>query len=566
MKRIIPFLILLLASHGLQADPPSGLYGGGSGRGDTQLLLAYTTLNGPAGSLYSGGSGRGDIAETKTVLRLGNNFVTAGNWSTSSNWSAGTMPTTTDVVYVMASASLDQDVTINGLIINSGISLTIPSGRSLITNGTLTNNGTVTMQHSLSGNNAWQMISGPAVAGISDNSWNPILFNDDFYAWHEASPGTWVNYHVTDEELNFQGVNGSVDFEAGKGYLVSYKAETVSKSIAGTPNTGNISFPLKNSDAAKAWDYAQGWNLLGNPYPSSINWNLVSKSLFNDVFAYAYNPNKAGGEDYETIDGNSANAYIAPFQGFFVLAKSASNNQSFTFTNAMRAHGGTFYKNQTADEGLVLRLSTDNWYNETNIRLRQESENTRDRLDALKMYSFNPEVPQLYSLSADGVPLAVNSIPAAEAGTPIELGVKIPAQGNYSISLQQNDETLAPSGLFLEDKLQNMFHKLSEQAYAFTAGEGNLTERFYLHFGMVDLPENSIASKLLIYQQGNLLHLAGTAGFTQLQLFDVNGRLLANSKLNPAEMQQIAAPKNPGVYVVKLINATQTLSQKVVIY
>ncbi|MBZ0244097.1 MAG: T9SS type A sorting domain-containing protein, partial [Bacteroidales bacterium] len=527
------------------------------------LMLAFTG----AKAQYTGGDGRGDIALTKASTKLGNSFVINGNWSIAGNWSAEVLPGTTETTHIMADAALDQDVTLSDLFIHAGNSLTILSGKSLITTGTLTNNGTVTLQRSILGDNAWHMISGPAVADISDNSWNPVSGQDDFYAWHEQSPGTWVNYLVTDGELNFPGVNGSDNFEAGKGYLVSYQTSgTVSKSISATPNTGNQSFTLKHSGGTKAWDYAGGWNLLGNPYPSGIDWHLADKNLFKDVFAYAYNPNKDGGGGYETIDGSNANAYIAPFQGFFVLAENTSNDKVFTFTNAMRAHGGTFYKNQTAGEGLVLRLGADNWYNETAIRLRQESENTRDRLDALKMYSFNPEVPQLYSLSADGVPLAVNSIPGTEAGAPIALGVKIPAQGTYSISLQQNDQTLAPAGLFIEDRLENVFHKISDQPFAFTASEGDFADRFYLHFGMVNLPENSSASKLLIYQQGNLLQLVGTADFTQLQLFDSNGRLLSSSKLHPADRQQLEAPTAAGVYVLKLIGVTQTHSQKVVVY
>ncbi len=35
--------------------------------------------------------------------------------------------------------------------------------------------------------------------------------------------------------------------------------------------------------------------------------------------------------------------------------------------------------------------------------------------------------------------------------------------------------------------------------------------------------------------------------------FDINGRLMLNTSLNPADQHQFAAPKTAGVYVVRLM-------------
>lgn len=517
--------------------------------------------------------------------------TTSTAWNTATNWSSGSTPASTDNVGlydfsggsdpviptgqtlnnlvvgsgVTTQVSTSENLTINGNFFNYG-NFTIASGGSLITLGEVGNNGAITMQQTLSGAaQAWHMISGPAAADISDNSWNPVLGNDDFYAWHEASPGTWVNYHVTSGDLNFPNVNGGDNFVAGKGYLAAYNTLNPAKAITGTPNTGNVTFNLKYTPS-KSWTYAGGWNLLGNPYPSTIDWNDADRSLFKDNFAYIYDPNKTGGEAYITIDGGSADAFIAPFQGFMVIAETTSNNQNFTFTNAMRDHGGSFLKNQTASDGLLLRLSQENWFDETTIRLRNDSEPARDRQDAMKLFSFNLQVPQLYSLSADDVPLAVNSIPTSEAGEPVALGALIPAEGTYTISLQQNDESLAAAGLFLEDRLLGVFHKIADAPYVFLSDAGELPNRFFLHFGMVDLPENSIASSLLIWQQGELLQLTGVDEFTDLQLFDVHGKLLVHKQLHPTSKQQLATPKTAGVYVVRLYGSDQMITKKVVVY
>ncbi len=109
-----------------------------------------------------------------------------------------------------------------------------------------------------------------------------------------------------------------------------------------------------------------GLNLLGNPYPSAIDWHLADRSQFQDNFAYFYDVNT-----YAPVDGGEAGAYIAPNQGFFVI--SAVDNLNFTFTDATRVHGGTFYKTTTTDDKFVIGLSNENYSDNTTIRFREQA-------------------------------------------------------------------------------------------------------------------------------------------------------------------------------------------------
>ncbi len=92
--------------------------------------------------------------------------------------------------------------------------------------------------------------------------------------------------------------------------------------------------------------------MIGNPYSSSVDWNLATRTQFQDEFAYMYDPNKDGGAGYVYVNGASANAYIPPHQGFFVLAEQAANGQNFTFTNSMQTHGNgsNVYKEKRSGE------------------------------------------------------------------------------------------------------------------------------------------------------------------------------------------------------------------------
>ncbi|MCF8349174.1 MAG: T9SS type A sorting domain-containing protein [Bacteroidales bacterium] len=464
-------------------------------------------------------------------------------------------------------------LTVNGTLNNkSGATLTVNSGASLITSGSITNNGTITMHQTLTGAvQAWHMISGPAVADISNNGWSPTLGYDDLYAWHEASPGTWVNYHVTSGVLNFPAENGGSDnFVAGKGYLAAYNSEDPAKMITGTPNTGDVTFNLKNS-GSKRWTYKSGWNLLGNPYPSAIDWNTVdhtATSLFQDNFAYVYDPNKSGGEDYITIDGSSPDAFIAPFQGFMVLAKTNSNDQTFTFTNAMRDHGGGFYKNQKAGDGLVLRLGQENWYDETTIRMRDESEPTRDRQDALKLFSFNPNKPQLFTITGDDFWLAVNSMPKLDEMNPVPLGLRLPEEGVYEISITNIPSQLSGIPLYIEDLQSGQWHRVDNKPMSFTAYSGDITDRFVLHPGAVGVEETDVpSSELQVFLHDKNINIINNNNLTgEITILNILGQQMDSFKLESNLNQSHHADFPSGVYVVYVkTSAGQVYSEKVIV-
>lgn len=455
-------------------------------------------------------------------------------------------------------------LTIARQLYNQG-SFTINSGGSLIISGAITNNGTITSQRTFpQTTQAWHMLAAPIAGGITANGFNPGE-NDAFYAWHEPNPGTWVNYKNTTDPPTFTDVNDGDNFVPGKGYLVAYNGENPIKTFTGTLNTGDVNFVLKNSGDTKAWTYITGWNLIGNPYSSGIDWNKATRTQFQDNFAYVYNPNKDGGAGYVDIDGGAANAFIGSHQAFFVLATAAANDQNFTFTNAMQVHDGDFLKNSHAGNGIVLRLSSDQYYDETTIRLREDAQCARDRQDAVKMYSFDAQVPQLYSISEDEIPLSVNSLPEVDPENAIALGTKIPANGQFTLTLQQSDEIMAANSVYIEDRLTGIIHKLSDAAYSFSAEMGDHTGRFYLYFGMVSISEPQPEIRIPIWQDGQHVCISGAENFDHIHLFDLQGRLLLQKQINGEGLQQIPAPQVNGIYIIRLSSRQHTIHQKIVI-
>lgn len=435
---------------------------------------------------------------------------------------------------------------------------------SLIVDGAST--GNVTMERYFPGASLqnWHMVAGPMTnMAISGSGFDPGD-DDDFYAWNEPSPGTWVNYKVTTGDLTFAGVNGGDNFAPGKGYLVAYNLENPTKTFTGTLNSGNQPFILKNS-GSKDWTYTTGWNLLGNPYSSSIDWNLATRNQFQDEFAYVYDPNKGGGEGFVNINGASSPAYIAPNQGFFVIAKPESHNQTFTFTNAIQAHGGAYMKADTDEQKMVLRLSDEQYYDEIQLRLSTQSTYNRDREDAIKMYSFNPVVPQLLSYSADLIPLAVNTIPQAGTEKSISLGIRAPKAGAYTLSISEMNQPFSSNGIYLEDLLLNSWHKLSESVYSFTSQEGDISDRFVIHFGVVGIEQPTSTNDIIqLWTADHTICLLNSTNLEgKVSVVNMYGQKVFEAPLNRNVNQQINLMAPAGYYIVNIVTKNGVVNKKV---
>lgn len=203
------------------------------------------------------------------------------------------------------------------------------------------------------------------------------------------------------------------------------------------------------------------------------------------------------------ISAPVANMSIAA-SGF---APTTANNTDFTFTSVMQTHGGgTYYKAITNNEDkLILRLTGNEYYDETKIRLKDESTYNRNRTDAIKMNSYNVNVPNLYTISADNINLAVNSIPEIAVENSIAVGIVIPKQGEYTISITKVSEYISSNAIYLHDKLLNNWIKLSQSDYNFTTDAGDIANRFAIHFGVTDINDNNKTDMLYIWAYNNTL-------------------------------------------------------------
>jgi hypothetical protein len=502
-------------------------------------------------------------------------FTGTGNWSAADRWSPSLPGATTNVI-IDGAATINTDIEVANLTINATRSLTIATEGKLKVTGTLTNSASLTglvvesggsLIHNTADVSAtvrrtfaeaehWRLIGSPVENQPVSGGWTPAGnypggVGYDFYAYDEES-ATWLNQKL--------GVNNITSFMQGKGYLVSFEAAAQTKEYEGELNNGNVPVSL-TKDNVGAYS---GANLIANPYASGIDWNMADRGLLADDFAYVYDASALSGSGaYIEIDGGLTEAYVAPNQGFFVVADEGG---TFTFNNTMRKHGGSFYKNTKGVDHLKLKLSNDSFYDETTVRKEENSMNTRDRRDALKFYSYNPLSPQIFSLTSDAVKVSINSLPEISDETIIQLGTLLPSEGAYQISLVESEGVFADKIIYLEDQLTGVNYNLSENgSYYFIASGTNDPNRFLLHFGLVSVGEQLPTETLQAYAYNNRLFVNSSLEKASLSVYDVQGRLLLQREINESGLQSVEMKMPAGVYIVRMQNTQQSKSVKIVV-
>jgi len=478
------------------------------------------------------------------------------DWHEENNWSSGAPNS-------QMGASIITD-TPHGLSINdpAGVyHLTMESGSSLIDNENLTIHGRFRMERYIDASSGWggngpatdwQLVAAPVENQGIDSEWTPSGADGgyDFYAYQE-NPPAWLNQKQPDNNLSH--------FTPGKGYLVAYE-NAGTKSFEGPPNTGDIEVSLSKEH--------DGWNLLGNPYPSAIDWNKVldHADYFEDVYAYRYDKDKEGGAGYVTVDGSESQALIPVNEGFFVKAK--EDGLTFTFTNEMRDHENGIQKDEITQPGeLVFRLSNADHYDQTILRTRGNASFDRDPLDAIKLRSFDENVPQLFSITGDKVEVAVNSIPYVDANQSIPLGMYFPQEGEYTFSIEDKGDAFNAYEILLLDTQEDITQDLQhEPQYRFYASNGDDTDRFVLYFNesAVNVIEPKAKASVRAWYHNQTLYVVSTKEDTQVVVYDDIGRQLQTFHTGKGEHAYLLS-LGPGVYIAEVYNTDEVSNLRFIV-
>ncbi|MBI5219443.1 MAG: T9SS type A sorting domain-containing protein, partial [Bacteroidia bacterium] len=460
----------------------------------------------------------------------------------------------------------DRGLDINTSYTNSGTTLVdaSPNGHSgsLKTPATITNTGTCSFKTSIA-KNKWHCISSSVTnAQIQAVFTDLASHNNNFYRYDETSAaGYWV-----------QQTTGTMN--PGQGYYLYYfnnKYKTYS-SANSTYNTGNINVPLTYTAGGRL-----GWNFVGNPYPSAVDWDAAGWTKTNMEDA-VYIKNGSGWDSY--VGGVGDCRYIYPGQGFFV--KALSGGGTLGFSNSVRLHRtsdnlkNTKENNSVTDPVLKLSLGNDTSVNNTYIRFKDDATaGYNGKWDAYKVFSEVEEYPELYSLTSSFDSLSINSTPFISKDTIIPLGIKTGAPGAYKIKAEQILNFGENIDIFLEDITTGTYTNLKEDSsYTFSSGIINNANRFNLRFIKNNslVPSEPVKNKFSVTQpfyNGNEIWIIvnySSEKQIRVDLYDLSGkRIYTNNFTIENESQFISIKFNSlsaGMYLLKISNSREALVKK----
>jgi hypothetical protein len=475
-------------------------------------------------------------------------------------------------------------VLVSNGVLNTAGNLTLlssPTQTALIDGaGMGTVNGNVTMQRYLPNGFGYKYVSSPFQNATVGGFAAEIDLNADFptfYRYEENREATgWITY-----------VDPTGVLTPMAGYAANSGTSTASKTLSLTAivNNGAITpVALYNRDKT----YTKGFNLMGNPYPSPIDWNAALGWTRNNIDNAIYYFD-AGATDQYTgtystyINGISSNGtatnIIASMQGFFVHVSDGAYpvSGSFGMDNRVRVNNlsPAFHKSSDDLYRPVIRLSAgfDEGYSISDPLVIYFDETAtsgfENELDAIKLNNTDPEVPNFYALSEEGKRLSIGAWPAPDENCEIKLGIKTGKPGMLTFSLASAQNLNPGLGVFLKDKVSGIVQNLQQKSdYKVYLSEGDVQNRFTLIFSDKDISQEAFGSGSVdAYVEDGLIYVIIRLKEEQVNvsLHNIAGQSLINRNFNGEGHHKLGQAPAPGVYVVTVFTGMGTVSKKILV-
>jgi len=328
-------------------------------------------------------------------------------------------------------------------------------------------------------------LTGTSTSGGFDN---PGPANPTLYLFRENMTPTYATFLGS----NFRGINNinasplygmddatypSVNIPVGNGLLcffrgnrgsAVYATETVPTYVpqpatlttTGTLNQGQITVKDWFAPSLSTLSYTaasptsvQGYNLVGNPYASSIDWETFQTTTSTTgiygvniaTAIYVINPatHNYGVYFKGGISTNNASNIIVSGQGFFVLATGTGAQLTFNESakSGTNVTGPSMLMSMpvlnTARQYLRLQLAQDSINTDELIIRFDNTAATVPDLNLVAPYLAGYGLVNLCSISNDNIKMAVNALALPKKSETIRLMVKAKSDGIYKLNMTQ---------------------------------------------------------------------------------------------------------------------------------
>ena len=420
--------------------------------------------------------------------------------------------------------------------------------------------------------------------GISYPAKDNALFNVEQYIdskdkWHYISTpvqnstanffaGAYLNYYDTDipDWVAFTSLDQAVNTMQGYSTKLpnSYSGQTIT--FSGELNTAKdspLSISLSNG--------GNKFNLVGNPFPSTIDWDNANWTKTNIANAiYLWDP--ANGRYASYVGGvgvNGGTKYIAANQAFFVEANGANPSLQIDNNDVRVNQAQSFYKDDEVIELLSVSLLSENNIDEIIIRFNENATESFDAdFDANKMFG-DVSLAQVYAIDKDEEKMSIHSLKSVKETDFVNLGLQIQSSGTYTLQFDDKNSLSEFVSIKIEDTKEGTITELSLQdTYSFNYEEGENAQRFILHFKDATAVNNPEQAEQFAYYSNGSLYISNneTNSFTSIQIINMAGQIIKVEPLGHQSLEKVElADVTRGMYLVQLISDNNARVQKIMI-
>jgi hypothetical protein len=555
--------------------------------------------------------GQGLIISSGThLICTGGNIVLPGNVVNNGSF----INDVNTVIFAGAAQSLagTSPVLFNNLTVASGSTTTVTTAGQtlkaiLVSNGTLNTggnitllstasqtalidgsgtgqvNGNVNMQRYIPSGFGYKYFSSPfQAATVNEFADDITLGSFTFYRYEESRTlSGWVSY-------NTPSTNLLIPLE---GYAVNFGAIAAPNTtdITGVVNNGSLSVTLYNNNNT----YTKGFNLLGNPYPSPIDWYASSgwiKTNIDDALYYfkASTTDQYGGNYSTFIEGISsdglASNIIPSMQGFFVHLSDGSYPVTGTLAlnNSVRVNDMThsFVKSGSSIElKPCLRLVagySDNPVSYDPLIIYFDDKATVNfdgQYDALKLFNTDMAVTNFYSFANDGRKLSIDGLPLNnDSFWNIRLGLKTERGGDVIFRIRDIIGVFQYDIISITDVITGTAQDLlDDKVYKVYLPAGDYQDRFFLNLSNL---ATAIPEIVPVTDWLNIYSYHGTVKVEinlpeykngVLTICNLIGQVLFKQNIYTSGHYEIDPMLKDGLYIISLIYQNNRFSKKIIL-
>ena len=421
------------------------------------------------------------------------------------------------------------------------------------------------------------------------NAFDLHSFYEPEYHWINFRRNSNSHWHMNANEVqihyngNGTGGNGNETYLVpGKGYLVSINQEQLVQN-KGILNNGDVTLQNVTKTNFNAWAERLGFNLLGNPYQSYLDFEKFindgtvnnGSNLWEGTSEYTntyatYDPKQKAYVQYTSNPSqgaNTASQYIHPHQGFFVrMTKGGENTNTttVTYTNDMRT-------NETDTQSGFRSDGSQPAYPLVNFTVRDGEGNA----DVAVLEIGRPadegapkmrlgDCAGVLSLGHEGKDYGILFRTEVEDYQPL----RFEATESGTFTLTWNTANADFERLTLIDNIAGTeTDMLVRDSYRFEATADQYASRFKVVIGDykgIDEPETPEPAEgsTFAFRMGDQIVVNGEG---TLQIVDMLGRVVKTERLTGSQSMVSLPMATAGIYLLRLTDKNGTKTQKIVI-